>query len=888
MQRSQYLSYQFQPSAIVVLELPEPIDITLDIEKQAEIILAKALVTSLNPAAKTFFGVDSLADFTDLTFESLARNAGLETITEIKAYLQERMELFVGGGYMLEDLNNEWAYGGRVLPLKTTIFGVVEHGFLKTVVASFNNEDFSKIQEQLVAGIARDLAACTGAAFVTNLVKCLTDALGVDSGALIRVEPGTDCAKDGVYYSRSTGLMKIAGADLPLEGSPGAEVLKGEVKIFKRGVRSQYPQDKLLEQLGAESYVAVPIWGQGETTLGLLVLLDSKEIQNTDLISAVLTIFAMGASAELERLRIDELGQREEARQQALIENNSSGMFSVDINPPMPITLSLPKQVQWLADHSFFADCNKAFATLVSTGKKEDVVGLPLLNKYFQYDFATQARAFVGNDYVFSDHVISLTGYNNKTFWISISISGELVDDELTRIFGVVTNVSERMAHAKEMEYRATHDGLTGLPNRSFFVEQMERVLEFSNRDSKHAILILDLDGFKEVNDTLGHETGDELLKRIGPRLEKVLSNANAMLARLGGDEFAVLIEDYGDEDGLKKLAHAFVEEIRSPYDIGGLELVVGGSVGIALYPGHGDNVSSLMRCADIAMYQAKENSTDFTLYSSKSDHYTMRRLTLMMDIRQAVEHAELRLFYQPIVNVADQHIVGFEALIRWQHPELGLLPPGEFIPLIELTDTIIPVTWWVIETAIKQLAEWKVKGWAYRISVNVATRNLADQGFVSFIESCLSRYDVEGSLLEVEITESTLMADPQKARAVLQEIADLGIYISIDDYGTGYSSLAYLKSLPIDTLKIDRTFISQMLVDNQDEIIVSSTIQLAHNLGLKVTAEGIEDISLVSRLHEMGCDKGQGFFFCKPIPVNELQSWLTLHERQAPIAQMI
>jgi EAL domain-containing protein (putative c-di-GMP-specific phosphodiesterase class I) len=279
-------------------------------------------------------------------------------------------------------------------------------------------------------------------------------------------------------------------------------------------------------------------------------------------------------------------------------------------------------------------------------------------------------------------------------------------------------------------------------------------------------------------------------------------------------------------------------------------------------------------------MYRAKEQSRDFEIYSAEHDHYSVRRLSLMMDLRRAIEDEQLLLYYQPIVDLNSESIKGFEALVRWNHPQHGMLLPGEFVPLIELTDVIEPLTWWVIETAVQQLHQWQQQGKKYHLSVNVSARNIADDSFVYRLSQLLRRYKVDGRLLEMEITESTLMADPVKGRSVLTAMSAMGIRFSIDDYGTGYSSLAYLKSLPIDTLKIDRVFISQMQSSVQDEIIVRSTIQLAHNLGMQVTAEGIENASLIGELKALGCDHGQGFFICRPVPLEQLDSWVMLYER--------
>ena len=872
------ISYKHHPSSVTLFELPQPLDVTMAAALQAECILSQARLVDFNPAAA---GVADPERIRGLSMAQLLLTGDAVDLERVRNALTLRLKRFVIEGYTLEDVSTDWLQDGEKKHYKTSYHGFIENGFLKRILVVHRDESVRRLQERLVTELAENLAADSSDSFFTSLVYRLAKTLNLDFAAVAESVPNSDgMVRMLAFYDRRNEKYEHTESDFSLKGTPGYKVVQGQVQVFRSNVAAQFPDDDYLQSLEIDSYIAVPVLGENDQQLGLISLMHSSELPNVELAQSVLTIFAIRASAEIERRRIQQEKSQREQQQKLFIENNPNGMFVVDIDPPMSLAVSLQKQVQWLADNSRFVECNESLLRIFGCPNKDRLLGQSLFGSVVNYDFATQARDFISENFSLCDHLIRIVTGDNRDAWLSVNLSSVIKDNHLTQLLGVVADVSDRVRHTREMEYRAKHDGLTGLPNRGYFIEQAEKVLLASTPSSKHALFMLDLDGFKEVNDTLGHETGDDLLQQIGPRLAPVLSGFKSVLARLGGDEFAVLVEDCDSENAMTDLAEQLMQEIKSPFTVNELELVVGGSVGIALYPANSDSVSSLMRCADIAMYQAKQQSRDYCVYSSDSDHYTVRRLSLMMDIRQAIANDELRLFYQPIIDIEDQAVLAFEALIRWQHPTLGMLPPGEFIPLIEVTDMIMPVTWWVVETAIKQLAQWQQMGWYYRISVNVSTRNLVDVGFVDFIETCLQRYDVAGRYLEIEITESTLMADPDHARQVLQSIASLGVYISIDDYGTGYSSLAYLKSLPINTLKIDRTFISQILVNSQDEIIVKSTIQLAHNLGLDVTAEGIEDASLIQVLRELGCDKGQGFYFCRPIPVDEINDWLALHGR--------
>lgn len=879
--------YVRQSSAVMVYVLPEPMNIQLSQDKQVDYLLSQAQLAEFNTSALAFLGGASAEAVRGQTLGALMGRAGKDQQNQLMGETRTRLKQFVGDGYNAEDIDLNFEWAGQKFFYKTSYYGFVDNaGFLQHLLVVHRDETARHHQEELVLNIAQNLAAEVDESFFYNLASHLAMTLELDYASVLEaVDADAGTAKLLAFYNRADAQHLSLNSDYCLQGTPGFNVLQGEVQIVSGGVSAQFPDDSYLSKLEIESYVGIPLVGENYQTLGLIAVMHGEEFPNVELVRSVLSIFSIRAAAEIERRRLRVQQSDRDRQQKIFIENNSSGMFVVDIDPPMSVDMPLRKQVQWLADKSRFVECNKSLISILDFGDKSEVLGKPLYGDKISYDFATHARAFLDENYQFRDHLICVTTEEGGEVWLSANISSVLIDGELTQMLGVLTDVSDRVSHTRSMEYRAKHDGLTGLPNRSNFIEQLELALSLAAVDSRHALFLLDLDGFKEVNDTLGHETGDFLLQEIGPRLQPVLAQANTLLARLGGDEFAVLIQDCGDEEQVTGLAQRMMDAIKSPFTINELELVVGGSVGIALFPANGESVSSLMRCADIAMYQAKQQSRDYCHYSPEQDHYTVRRLSLMMDARQAISNEEMRLFYQPIVELSSGKVLGFEALIRWQHPVHGMLPPGEFVPLIELTDMIMPMTWWVVENAIKQLHAWYQQDWPFHIAVNISTRNLVDVGFVDFIRSCLDRYQVDGRLLELEITESTLMADPEMARRVLQELSALGTPISIDDYGTGYSSLAYLKSLPITTLKIDRTFISEMLANPQDQIIVQSTVQLAHNLGLKVTAEGIEDLSLVESLSQLGCDKGQGYYLSRPMPVDELDDWLLLHKRYSEVS---
>ncbi len=422
---------------------------------------------------------------------------------------------------------------------------------------------------------------------------------------------------------------------------------------------------------------------------------------------------------------------------------------------------------------------------------------------------------------------------------------------------------------------QASTDALTGLPNRRLFHDRVNQaVLRARRHGERIAVLIIDIDRFKEVNDTLGHHSGDLMLQEVGRRLRGALRESDTV-ARLGGDEFGVLLTKIPDAAGAEAVAALLGRSISSPMIIDGLALENEASIGITLFPDHGDDLVALLRRADVAMYTAKAESLPYSLYGSERDEDSPARLGLIAELRRAIALGELVLHYQPKVGLLSGEVVGVEALVRWQHPERGLLGPGAFIPIAEQTSLIRPLTLHVIERTLEQCRRWENEGHTLSVAVNVSARNLLDPAFAGAVAASLRRWSLEPNRLELEITETALMENHERVLDALRDLDDLGVVLAIDDFGVGYSSLGYLKSLPISVLKIDRSFVMDMCTDAADAMIVRSTVELGRNLGLRVVAEGIETEEALEALRELGCGLGQGFHIGRPLPGPVLAAWL-------------
>jgi diguanylate cyclase (GGDEF)-like protein len=429
---------------------------------------------------------------------------------------------------------------------------------------------------------------------------------------------------------------------------------------------------------------------------------------------------------------------------------------------------------------------------------------------------------------------------------------------------------------SEQLQRVATTDELTGLANRERFREVVEERLAAARREgSTLSVLLMDLDRFKEINDTLGHHYGDVLLRDLGPRLVAAIGNGG-LVARLGGDEFGILLPYDTDDLGvLDRVIDRLFTCVSEPFAVDELSLEVGASVGVARFPHDGEDSHALLRCADIAMYAAKESQTDYKIYTAEQNQHSIRRLSVLSDIRHALVSDQIVVHFQPIIDLDDLRVRGAEGLVRWQHPELGLIPPGAFVNTIEQTGLIGPLTRHVLERSIAECAAWRRDGRELSVAVNLSVRNLLDRDLPKEIERILAAYSLPADALQLEITESMIMSDPDRAVATVSRLSALGVRMSVDDFGTGYSSLANLRRLPIDELKIDRSFVSPMLRDESDLIIVRSTINLGHDLGLRIIAEGVEDGPTLDRLALLGCDLAQGYHVSRPMPADAFNVWL-------------
>jgi diguanylate cyclase (GGDEF)-like protein len=439
--------------------------------------------------------------------------------------------------------------------------------------------------------------------------------------------------------------------------------------------------------------------------------------------------------------------------------------------------------------------------------------------------------------------------------------------------------VSEREERILRLAY---HDALTGLANRPRLMDRLEQLIAISKRSQQPvSVLLMDLDRFKYVNDALGHQHGDVVLQEVARRLSTLLRDSDTV-ARLGGDEFAVLLPNTTSV-AAEAVAARVATALEQPIEIAGQNVDVGASVGIATYPEHGADATALLREADVAMYAAKRSHAGVMVFSERHSQEQQQQLSMLSDMRKAVEEDEFMLHYQPKIELSSGRVVGVEGLVRWQHPRRGLVPPGDFIPFLEQSGHIRRLTRWALRAGVRQGARWDQKG--LTTSINISARDLLDPDLPRFVQDLLSEYAVAAGRLCLELTESAFVDDPGTAFATVERLHDLGVKLAIDDYGTGYSSLAYMQRLPMHELKIDRSFVGKMLRSRDNETIVRSTIELGHNLGLMVTAEGIEETEAMAMLARMGCDTGQGFLIAKPLALPDFEAWWTRYHSEHRLA---
>jgi diguanylate cyclase (GGDEF)-like protein/PAS domain S-box-containing protein len=635
---------------------------------------------------------------------------------------------------------------------------------------------------------------------------------------------------------------------------------------------------KLQKMVGDRSHICVPLFA-GERPVGAVSVMSTSEEerlneedrQTLELLAGVLSEgVSRAAESEAKRKQLDAL-----ARFEAIYEGALSGVLLIsadgqviDANPAMVELLGVESADQ----------IERQFAHYIHPEDRESVL--------------VKVRELLGSDANSLHQQHRLVRADELVIWVSASLS--IVRDPQGRpSFGIlmVQDETERKAAEEALlrqselnEHQALHDGLTGLPNRTLFRDRIEQAIAMARRDGGQlAVAMIDLDRFKDVNDTLGHHAGDTLLVEVGRRLRGLLRSSDTV-ARLGGDEFGVLISKPRTTSDVAVVIGKMRAALEQSVMVEGLALPAEGSIGIAMFPGHGRDVDTLLRHADAAMYNAKDTKAGYVFYDGTRSEADPARLTLVSELRRAIEQRELVLYYQPKAALASGAVQSVEALLRWNHPERGLVGPDEFIPLAQQTGLIKPLTLYVLDEALTQCRAWQRAGLTLGVAVNLSVRNLLDTDFPQQVKRLLQKREVDPALLQLEITESSVLSDPVRTKRVLDKLAAMGIALSIDDFGTGYSSLSYLSQLPVNEIKIDRSFVMNMAQSDNDAVIVRSTIDLGRNLGLQVVAEGVETEQAWDELSELGCTLAQGYYLSRPVPAAELTQWLLRRPAGEPV----
>ena len=525
-----------------------------------------------------------------------------------------------------------------------------------------------------------------------------------------------------------------------------------------------------------------------------------------------------------------------------------------------------------------FVTYNNAFMEIIGAESPEEVDKLFVIDLYVNIEDRAELIEEIITLGLVQNKELVFNRIDGTTFWASITSSVVKTDDgEILYIDSTVQNISDRKAYEEQLQYLATHDTLTGLPNRALLEDRLGQALNKASRSNTMVgVLFMDLDGFKAVNDAYGHKEGDKLLIKAGKRLNKVIRKSDTV-ARFGGDEFAIILEELDSLEDLLVAAEKALSVFSKPFKINQAEIFITASLGISVFPDDSDKVEVLLQNADTAMYRAKANPKDsYQFYSRYMKEEVRTRFELITELREALRNNEFEIYYQPQVNALSRQIIGAEALIRWNHPEKGLVSPGQFIPLAEETGMIVEMGEWVLSTACRQFRQWQKQGLPrFRLSVNLSEKELNRDGLVDMIRSTLRKTETRPDCIELELTENIVFQNFSKSQALLKEIKKIGVNLAVDDFGTGYSTLSQLAHFNFDTLKIDQRFAPSVTKSESDAAIVSGIITIAKNLKMNIIAEGIEEKSQLDFFLQKGCENIQGYYFSKPVPVAGLEEML-------------
>ena len=719
----------------------------------------------------------------------------------------------------------------------------------------------------------RDIVAAAGDLdTVTRIVLESSCALTGADGAMLSFVEGAD-----LVTHDALGIAERGKRRRPLESSVARHAIRSGRPLLIEDCDNDDRLDREMQRaIGDKSLICVPLF-QGAHVVGALNVMSSPagrrltedDRRTMEMLSVVLSA-AVSSAAETaaRRAQTEALGRLRllfDGASIGIVRSNREGIV-VEVNPAVEEMLGY---------------------------SAEELVGVSFRNFMHQDDLDYSISLF---DEMMAGRKDSYTlerRYHRKNGMViwgqSTAVLERDADGEPWHVLSMIENISERkmaeeaLVRQSELnQYQALHDGLTGLPNRTLYNERIEQAIrEASRRQTRVATLIMDLDNFKDVNDSLGHHAGDVLLTELGSRVRDAVRGADTV-ARLGGDEFGILLNEVGGREEIIPALERICRALERPIPVHGLPLSIEASIGVALFPDDGTDAESLLQRADVAMYAAKEGNSPYSFYDEALDKRDPSRVMLVGELRRAIEERELVLYYQPKAHLGSGEIDSVEALLRWQHPERGLIYPDAFIPLAQQTGLIVPLTLRVVDEALEQCNRFLRRGLRLPVAVNLSTRNLLDPEFPDQVEAMLRQWEVDPGMLRFELTESTMIADPVRTRDVLERLSALGIQLSIDDFGTGYSSLAYLKRLPVSEIKIDRSFVMDMHASEDSATIVRSIIDLGGNLGLSVVAEGVETKEIWDDLQALGCPLAQGYHLSRPMPADALTEWLEARETRA------
>ncbi|MGZ4163345.1 MAG: putative bifunctional diguanylate cyclase/phosphodiesterase [Tumebacillaceae bacterium] len=587
------------------------------------------------------------------------------------------------------------------------------------------------------------------------------------------------------------------------------------------------------------------------------------------MLTCLAVIYVIRIISDLKR--VEHRLAEQEQQYKSLFENNSDAIYTLDLQ-------------------GNFLSSNPACSEVLGYSAEElSAKSGSLQHAMSQEDFERSQRHFQkAKEGQATEYDVTVTNKEGKQLDLHVTNVPIVVNDEIVGVYGIARDITEHNLAEERIRHLAYYDMLTDLPNRAMFEELIKQELERA-RDEKRmlAVLLLDVDGFKYINDTFGHTLGDLLLKTVAYRMTNSLSE-DTIVSRSGGDEFVFLLPKIGNVEDAVKLAQNILDMMSKPFLLKGNELFLTASIGISVYPNDGTDFNELIQHADTAMYRAKDlGRNNYQLYTSGMNAHMLPRLSLEKDLRNALDNNELLVYYQPQVSANTGEVTGLEALIRWKNPRLGMISPGEFIPLAEETGLIVPIGEWVLRTACRQNKAWQEMGFPpMRVAVNLSMRQFGRDDFVETVARVLEETRLEPKYLDLEITESITMQNVERTVKMLHDLKNLGVQISLDDFGTGYSSLSYLKHFPLHMLKIDQSFVRDITTDSDDAAICSSIIALAHSLQLSVIAEGVEEEAQLAYLLKHGCVEMQGYLFSPPKPAADIEEMLHFINRTRITAQ--